>query len=204
MVLPANVPPIVFATAARLPAVPKELLVAPEPVPSVELPDDVSVVKAPVDGFDEPIEEFVMVTPDMVPPVKPMFDPETAREPNPTEPLLNVVAPFIAFVPPETPKVLAALVPVPKLFVAVAPVPKLLVRLDPVPMLDALLDVSDVNLPLAVVVLPIVVPSIDPPVIVKFDPLTLLAPNVVEPLVTVMPPLLVSKPSDVIVLPPVV
>src|SRR5205809_793109 len=54
-VLPANVPPIVFATAARLPAVPKLFVVAAIPLPIPELPEEVSVVNAPVLGVVAPM-----------------------------------------------------------------------------------------------------------------------------------------------------
>ena len=72
---------------------------------------------------------------------------------------MMVVAPLIALVPPETPIVLAADVPV----------PKVLVKEDPVAIVEAPVDDKEVKAPEAAVVAPIWVALIPVPVVLKVE-----------------------------------
>ena len=96
-VLPANALPMVFATATVPSAVPKLLTVAAAPVPSVELPEEVSVVKSPV--------EPEIGVPVIEPPVIWKFEPLAEFAAKLVVPV-NDVAPLIVFVLVPEPSVL--------------------------------------------------------------------------------------------------
>jgi hypothetical protein len=171
---------MVFAAPVPVPKV----FVRLAPVPSVVAPLEVSVVNAAVEGVVPPRGvEFTL------PPVIVKLEPVTEFAPCAVVPP-NVVLPLIVFVPPVTPIVFAALVPVPNVFV----------RLAPVPSVVAPFEASVVKAPVLRVVAPTVVELILPPVMLKLEPVTELAPCAVVPPKVVFPLIVFVPPATPIVL----